>query len=73
MSDAIVLSAEAVRWLQRLARIRDENDGWDESEPECAAWEELLALGMIEHRPTAFRLSDIGWWALGRAMIRGGE
>lgn len=71
LSDVIPVSAEALRWLRLLARARDEDrDGWDESKP-YSTWEELLALGVVEHRPSAFRLSDIGWWMLSRVVTEG--
>lgn len=73
MGDVIPLSSEAIQWLQRLARARDAGDGWDEADAGYAEWEELLALGVIEYRSAAFRLSDIGWWTLGRVVSRGDE
>ncbi len=73
VNDVIPIPAEALRWLRHLAQARDENhEGWSEAEPH-AAWEELLAIGLVEYRPAAFRLSDIGWWTLGRLVPQGTE
>ena len=70
MSDVIPVPVEALRWLQRLAALRDAGDGWDEGEP-YSAFEELLAIGAVEYRPAAFRLSDAGWWLLRHAVMQG--
>lgn len=70
MSDLIPVPAEALRWLRRLARAQDLGDGWDEGDP-YPSYEELLDIGMVERRPVAFRLSDIGWWTLSHMVPKG--
>lgn len=70
MSDVVLVSAAALAWLQELARARDIGDGWLTQPPDLN-YDELVAMGVVEHRPDAFRLTDIGWWTLGRASIRG--
>ena len=70
MSDLIPLSTEAVSWLRCLAQGHDQTENWNTAEPP-SAYEELLAMGVVEYRPPAFRLTDIGWWALNRIVVTG--
>jgi hypothetical protein len=64
------LSTESVEWLQRLAREHEAGHAWvsfeDVAPSEC--FRPLLWLGLAEQDDISFRLTDLGWWALGNVI-----
>ena len=69
--EPLLLSGESVEWMQRLAREHEAADAWvsfeDVAPPEC--FRPLLWLGVVEQEDISFRLTDLGWWALGNFIV----
>ena len=67
----LLLSHDAVQWLQRLARAHEAGDGWvswqDAALPEC--FRPLEWLGLVEWDDAiSARLTEFGMWALANAI-----
>lgn len=73
MTDVLPLSGGSVKWMQRLARQHEAGHGWV---PARAAWpsdcfQPLIWMGLVEQSDihfASFRLTDLGWWALGNVV-----
>lgn len=68
--DSLPLSGESVRWMQRLAREHETGREWvsfeDVAPSEC--FRPLVWMTLVEQDDICFRLTDLGWWALGNVV-----
>lgn len=70
MIESLPLSGPAVAWLQRLAREHENGtpvpSAADVRPPETARV--LVSFGLVEAVGVGYRLTDLGWWALGHVV-----